>query len=181
MLDHYDGTGYNFPQKRICMFETLSKKLDSIFQGLRRRGKLSASDVDDAMREIRLALLEADVHYSVVKNFVEKVRERAIGSEVSKALNPGQQVVKIVNEELIAMLGEPEKLNLSGPKPWIILLIGLQGSGKTTTAAKLAKQLKNQGERVMLVAADPYRPAAIKQLQSLGEKLDILVYIHKKI
>lgn len=158
------------------MFENLTRKLDQIFQGLRRRGKLSASDVDAAMREIRLALLEADVHYSVVKEFVSRVRERAIGSEVSKALNPGQQVVKIVNEELIAMLGEPEKLDLSGPKPWIILFVGLQGSGKTTTAAKLAKILRNQGERVMLVAADPYRPAAVKQLQALGEKIGVTVF-----
>jgi signal recognition particle subunit SRP54 len=158
------------------MFENLTKKLDLIFQGLRKRGKLSESDVDEAMHEIRLALLEADVHFSLVKEFVAKVRERSIGSEVSKALNPGQQVVKIVNEELIAMLGEPAKLNLSGPKPWIILFVGLQGSGKTTTAAKLAKLLRNQGERVMLVAADPYRPAAIKQLQSLGERIDVPVF-----
>lgn len=158
------------------MFENLTKKLDQIFQNLRRRGKLSAGDVDDAMREIRLALLEADVNYGVVKDFVAKVRERSIGSEVSAALNPGQQVVKIVNEELIKILGEPEKLNLSGPKPRLILLTGLQGSGKTTTAAKLAQNLRDQGERVMLVAADPYRPAAIKQLQTLGEKIGVSVF-----
>jgi signal recognition particle subunit SRP54 len=128
------------------------------------------------MREVRLALLEADVHYKVVKDFVVRVRERAVGHEVSRALNPGQQVVKIVNDELIATLGEPERLNLSGPRPHIIMLVGLQGSGKTTAAGKLARLLRSQGERVLLVAADPYRPAAIRQLQVLGESLDIPVF-----
>lgn len=163
------------------MFENLTKKLDQIFQNLRRRGKLSAADVDEAMREIRLALLEADVNFTVVKDFIAKVRERAVGSEVSAALNPGQQVVKIVNEELIRMLGEPEKLNLSGPKPRLILLVGLQGSGKTTTAAKLAGLLRDQGERVMLVAADPYRPAAVKQLQTLGDSMAVTVYTRENV
>jgi len=143
---------------------------------LRRRGKLSVADVDAAMREVRLALLEADVHYSVVKEFVSRVRERAVGVEVSKALNPGQQVVKIVNEELIATLGEPAPLNLSGPRPRLILLVGLQGSGKTTVAGKLAQLLRSRGERVMLVAGDPYRPAAIQQLQTLGQRLDVPVH-----
>ena len=127
------------------------------------------------MREVRLALLEADVHYSVVKEFVTRVRERAVGAEVSKALNPGQQVVKIVNEELIATLGEPVPLNLRGPQPRLILLVGLQGSGKTTVAGKLAQLLRSRGERVMLVAGDPYRPAAIQQLQILGQRLDVPV------
>ncbi|MBU4225260.1 MAG: signal recognition particle receptor subunit alpha, partial [Chloroflexi bacterium] len=113
------------------MFETLTGRLNQVFDQLRRRGKLSVADVDAAMREVRLALLEADVHYSVVKEFVARVRERAVGAEVSKALNPGQQVVKIVNEELIATLGEPAPLNLSGPRPRLLLLVGLQGSGKT--------------------------------------------------
>ncbi|PIU90246.1 MAG: signal recognition particle protein, partial [Anaerolineae bacterium CG06_land_8_20_14_3_00_57_67] len=126
--------------------------------------------------EVRLALLEADVHYSVVKEFVSRVRERAVGVEVSKALNPGQQVVKIVNEELIATLGEPAPLNLSGPRPRLLLLVGLQGSGKTTVAGKLAQLLRSRGERVMLVAGDPYRPAAIQQLQTLGQRLDVPVH-----
>lgn len=143
---------------------------------MRRRGKLSVADVDAAMREVRLALLEADVHYSVVKEFVSRVRERAVGVEVSKALNPGQQVVKIVNEELIATLGEPAPLNLSGPRPRLLLLVGLQGSGKTTVAGKLAQLLRSRGERVMLVAGDPYRPAAIQQLQTLGQRLDVPVH-----
>ena len=157
------------------MFETLTGRLNQVFDQLRRRGKLSVADVDAAMREVRLALLEADVHYSVVKEFVTRVRERAVGAEVSKALNPGQQVVKIVNEELIATLGEPVPLNLRGPQPRLILLVGLQGSGKTTVAGKLAQLLRSRGERVMLVAGDPYRPAAIQQLQILGQRLDVPV------
>jgi signal recognition particle subunit SRP54 len=128
------------------------------------------------MREVRLALLEADVHYSVVKDFIARVRQRAVGAEVSKALNPAQQVIKIVNEELIATLGEPARLNLSGPKPRLIMMVGLQGSGKTTAAAKLARVLRAQGERVLLVAADPYRPAAIKQLQTLGQQVGVDVF-----
>ena len=157
------------------MFENLTSRLNQIFDGLRRRGKLTEADVDAALREVRLALLEADVHFSVVKTFLAKVRERSIGAEVSKALNPGQQVIKIVNEELIALLGEPAPLNLSGPKPRVILLAGLQGSGKTTVAGKLAKLLRAKGERVMLVAGDPYRPAAVTQLQQLGERVDVTV------
>ena len=116
------------------------------------------------------------MHYSVVKDFVARVRERAVGQEVSKALNPAQQVIKIVNEELIATLGEPERLNLSGPKPRTIMLVGLQGSGKTTAAGKLARMLRSQGERVMLVAADPYRPAAVTQLETLGQSLNVPVF-----
>lgn len=123
-----------------------------------------------------MALLEADVHYSVVKTFVARVRERSIGHEVSKALNPAQQVIKIVNEELIATLGEPARLNLSGERPRVIMMVGLQGSGKTTAAAKLARLLRSQGERVLLVAADPYRPAAVKQLQTLGERVGVPVF-----
>lgn len=123
-----------------------------------------------------MALLEADVHYSVVKGFVARVRERAVGVEVSKALNPAQQVVKIVHDELIKTLGEPARLNLSGPRPRVILLVGLQGSGKTTAAAKLARILRSQGERLMLVAADPYRPAAVKQIQTLGERVHVPVF-----
>ena len=157
------------------MFETLTGRLNQLFDQLRKRGKLSETDVDAAMREVRLALLEADVHFSVVKSFVARVRERAVGAEVSKALNPGQQVIKIVNEELIATLGEPAPLNLSGAKPRVIMLVGLQGSGKTTAAGKLARLLRSKGERVLLVAGDPYRPAAVQQLQQLGERLDVPV------
>jgi len=158
------------------VFENLTDRLNGIFKQLSRRGKLSESDVDAAMREVRLALLEADVHFSVVKDFIARVRERAVGYEVSKALNPAQQVIKIVNEELIATLGEPVRLNLSGPKPRLIMLVGLQGSGKTTAAGKLARLLRSQGERVMLVAADPYRPAAVTQLETLGERLSVPVF-----
>lgn len=158
------------------MFENLTGRLEEIFKQLRRRGKLSEKDVDAALREVRLALLEADVNYAVVKEFIGRVRERAVGAEVSKALNPAQQVIKIVHEELIATLGQAERLNLVGDKPRTMMLVGLQGSGKTTAAAKLARLLRSQGERVMLVAADPYRPAAVKQLQTLGERLDVPVY-----
>lgn len=158
------------------MFENLTDRLNNVFTQLRRHGKLSEADVDVAMREVRLALLEADVHYSVVKDFVKRVKERAIGAEVSRALNPAQQVVKIVNEELINTLGEPARLNLTGPRPRVLMMVGLQGSGKTTAAAKLAKILRSQGERVMLVAADPYRPAAVKQLETLGERVGVPVF-----
>jgi signal recognition particle subunit SRP54 len=163
------------------MFENLTNRLNDVFDGLRRRGKLSEADVDAAMREVRLALLEADVNYGVVKDFVRRVRERSVGYEVSKALNPGQQVVKIVNEELIATLGEPERLNLSGPRPRSVMLVGLQGSGKTTMAGKLARHLRSQGERVLLVAADPYRPAAVRQLETLGESLDVPVFFEEGV
>ena len=158
------------------MFETLTDRLNAVFTELRRHGKLSEKAVEIAMRDVRLALLEADVHISVVKSFIEKIKQRAIGAEVSRALNPAQQVIKIVNEELIATLGEPAPLNLTGPKPRMIMLVGLQGSGKTTTAGKLAKILRSQGERVMLVAADPYRPAAVQQLQTLGANLGVEVF-----
>lgn len=158
------------------MFENLTDRLEEVFKQLRRRGKLSEADVDIALREVRLALLEADVHYSVAKSFIARIRERAIGAEVSKALNPGQQVIKIVNEELIETLGEPARINLTGQKPYVIMMVGLQGSGKTTATAKLAKKLRSQGERVLLVAADPYRPAAIQQLQTLGQRIDVPVF-----
>jgi signal recognition particle subunit SRP54 len=163
------------------MFENLTGRLTQVFNGLRRRGKLSVADVDNAMREVRLALLEADVHYNVVKDFIARVRERAVGAEVSKALNPGQQIIKIVNEELINTLGEPAPLNLSGEKPRILMLVGLQGSGKTTVAGKLAKLLRKRGERVMLVAGDPYRPAAVEQLRILGQDLDVPVFFEEGV
>ncbi len=163
------------------MFENLTERLDGIFQNLRRRGRLNEQDVDVVMREVRLALLEADVHYSVVKDFVARVRARSIGSEVSEALNPAQQVIKIVHDELVATLGEPAPLNLGGAKPWVIMLVGLQGSGKTTGAAKLARMLRAQGERVMMVAGDPYRPAAVKQLQTLGEQVGVTVFAEQGV
>jgi len=158
------------------VFDTLANRLQGIFGQLSNRGKLSEADVDAALREVRLALLEADVNFKVVKDFIKRVRERAVGAEVMKSLTPAQQVIKIVHEELIATLGESAPLNLSGPPPHVIMLVGLQGSGKTTTAAKLALRLRKNGQRPLLVAADTYRPAAIKQLEVLGKQLDIPVH-----
>lgn len=158
------------------MFENLSDKLQDVFKKLSGKGVLTEKDVDIALREVKLALLEADVNYKVVKQFVAQVRERAIGGEVLKSLTPAQQVVKIVNEELVDILGEPGKLDLSGAPPHIIMLIGLQGSGKTTTAAKLALNLRKNGQRPLLVAADTRRPAAVDQLETLGGQLDIPVH-----
>jgi signal recognition particle subunit SRP54 len=158
------------------VFENLSDKLQGVFDRLSVRGKLSEADVDAALREVRLALLEADVNFKVVRDFVKRVRERAVGAEVMKSLTPAQQVIKIVHEELIATLGEPARLDLSGPSPHVIMLVGLQGSGKTTTAAKLASSLRKGGQRPMMVAADTYRPAAIKQLEVLGNQLDVPVH-----
>jgi signal recognition particle subunit SRP54 len=159
------------------MFENLQDKLQGVFSRLSGRGKLSEADVDAALREVRLALLESDVNFKVVKEFVGRVRERAIGAEVMHSLTPAQQVVKIVHEELIATLGAPARLDLDGPTPHVIMLIGLQGSGKTTTAAKLALYLRKSNHRPLLVAADTRRPAAIQQLQVLGRQLDIPVHI----
>ncbi|TET29843.1 MAG: signal recognition particle protein, partial [Anaerolineales bacterium] len=158
------------------MFESLSTKLQAVFKELSRHGKLRPEDIDSALREIRLALLEADVHYQVVKDLLERVKERALGEDVSRSLNPAQQVIRIIHQELVAVLGEPERLRLQGAKPRVILLVGLQGSGKTTTAAKLARKLKGQGERTMLIAADPYRPAAATQLEVLGAEIDVPVF-----
>ncbi|MEZ4659606.1 MAG: signal recognition particle protein [Caldilineaceae bacterium] len=158
------------------MFENLTDKLQNIFDRLGSKGKLSESDVNAAMREVRLALLEADVHFKVVKDFVNRVKERAVGVEVMQSLTPAQQVVKIVNDELVALLGTAESLNLSGPLPHVIMLVGLQGAGKTTMAAKLATRLRKDGQRPLLVAADIYRPAAIQQLEILGSQIDIPVY-----
>jgi len=158
------------------MFEGLSEKLQAVFDRLGRRGVLSEADVDVALREVRLALLEADVNFKVVKDFLARVRVRAIGVEVHKSLTPGQAVVKIVHEELLSTLGEGGKLDLGGPAPRVIMLVGLQGSGKTTTAAKLALRLRAAGQKPLLVAADTYRPAAITQLEQLGKQLSITVY-----
>ena len=158
------------------MFDSLSQSLQVVFRNLGRRGKLREEDIDSALKEIRFALLEADVHYHVVKELLGRVRQQALGEEVSRSLNPAQQVIKILHREFIRILGEPSRLNLSGPIPRIIMLVGLQGSGKTTTAAKLARNLRAQGERVWMVAADPYRPAAAEQLITLGEELGIPVF-----
>lgn len=158
------------------MFESLSQRLQEAFRRLRKRGVLSEADVDEALREIRLALLEADVHYKVVKSFIARVRERAVGAEVSQALSPAQQVIKIVYEELAAILGAPGRLELRGPAPYVIMAVGLQGSGKTTFVAKLARYLKENGHLPLMVAADTYRPAAVTQLEVLGRQLNLPVY-----
>jgi len=158
------------------MFDNLTGKLQEVFKKLSKRGKLTEADVDEALREVRLALLEADVNFKVVKEFIARVRVRAIGAEVSEALNPAQQVIKIVHEELLTTLGEAAPLDLSGSSPHVIMLVGLQGSGKTTTAAKLAVRLRGMGNRPLLVAADTYRPAAVTQLETLGQQLNIPVH-----
>src|SRR6187401_1346649 len=159
------------------MFDTLSDKLQATLGDLRGHGTLSEEDLAKAMREIRLALLEADVNFHVVKEFVHRVRERAVGEEVLKSLTPGQQVVKIVHEELTALMGSGDsRLAFAGRPPTVILLAGLQGSGKTTTAAKLALLLRKEGKQPALVAADLQRPAAIEQLEQLGRQIQIPVY-----
>jgi signal recognition particle subunit SRP54 len=163
----------------MAMFESLSKRLEGVFTSLSGKGKLTEADVNDAMREVRLALLEADVSLKVVRQFVERVKEKAIGTDVMGSLSPAQQVLSIVNDELIDLLGgtgDRSKLDLSGAPPNIIMLVGLQGSGKTTTAAKLGNYLRKQGQRPLLVAADMYRPAAVRQLQTLGKQLSLPVY-----
>jgi signal recognition particle subunit SRP54 len=163
------------------MFDALSDRLNGAFARLRGKGRLTESDVNDALREVRIALLEADVNVAVVKSMLGRVKERAVGTEVTKSLTPGQQVVKIVHEELIVTLGE-EAAPLARPAapPLVILMAGLQGSGKTTTAAKLAKHLKGKGKRPMLVAADLQRPAAIDQLETLGKRIDVPVYVDRR-
>ena len=159
------------------MFDALSDRLDAVFSRLRGSGKLNAEQVDEALREIRLALLEADVNFKVVKTFVSRIKERAVGAEVSAALNPGQQVVKIVHEELVRILGEQSApLDLGSASPAVIMLAGLQGSGKTTAAGKLAKLLRKKGRSPMLVACDLQRPAAVKQLRVLAEQVGVPIY-----
>ncbi|MCI5794417.1 MAG: signal recognition particle protein [Ruminococcus sp.] len=158
-------------------FEGLSEKLNNVFKKLKSHGKLTESDVKEAMREVRLALLEADVSYKVVKGFVKKVTDRAVGEEVLSSLTPAQQVIKIVNEELCALMGNgSSRINLASKPPTVIMMCGLQGSGKTTHAAKLAKLLKKEGHRPLLAACDIYRPAAINQLQVVGQKADVKVF-----
>ena len=159
------------------MFESLGEKLNKAFQRFRNKGKLTEADVKEGMREIKLALLEADVNFKVVKEFVKTVSERAVGSEVLESLLPGQQVVKIVNEELTSLMGGSQsKLTIASNPPTIVMMVGLQGAGKTTHAGKLAGLYKKQGKRPLLVACDIYRPAAIKQLQIIGERLEIPVF-----
>jgi signal recognition particle subunit SRP54 len=161
----------------MAVFAGLAEKLQETFKKLRNKGKLTEADVTEAMREVRLVLLEADVNYKVVKDFVAKVRERAVGQEVLESLTPAQQVIKIVNEELTTLMGGAQsKLVLSPKPPTVVMLVGLQGSGKTTTAGKLANLFRKQGRQPLLVAADVYRPAAIKQLEVLGQQLGIPVY-----
>jgi len=158
------------------VFDNLSDKLQDVFDNLGKKGRLTEADVDKALRQVRLALLEADVNYKVVKDFIARVKARAVGADVMHSLSPAQQVIKIVHEELIQTLGEAAPLILSGSPPHVIMLVGLQGSGKTTTAGKLARRLRKQGRRPLLVAADTYRPAAVKQLEVLGQQLDIPVH-----
>jgi signal recognition particle subunit SRP54 len=159
------------------VFESLANRLQETFNRLRGKGKLTESDVKEAMREVRLALLEADVNFKVVKDFVEKVRERAVGQEVLQSLTPGQHVIKIVNDELTALMGGTQaKLNISPKPPTVIMMVGLQGAGKTTHTGKLARLLQKENKKPLLVACDIYRPAAIKQLQVLGEQLQVPVF-----
>lgn len=159
------------------IFEGLAEKLQNALGNLKKKGKLSEKDVDLAMREVKMALLEADVNFKVVKDFIKVVKERAIGSEVMESLTPGQQVVKIVNEELSALMGGVNsKLTYSPKPPTVIMLVGLQGAGKTTTAAKLGSYLRKQGKNPLLVACDIYRPAAIKQLKVVGQQVGVPVF-----
>ena len=159
------------------MFENLSDKLESVFKKLKGQGKLTEKNIEEGLREVRIALLEADVHFRVVKRFIADVRAKALGQEVLTSLTPGQQVVKVVNEQLTELMGtQHEALNLSGPRPVAVMLVGLQGSGKTTTSGKLAVHLRNQGRKPYLVPADVYRPAAIDQLRKLGTQLSVPVY-----
>jgi signal recognition particle subunit SRP54 len=159
------------------MLESLSDKLNTVFKKLKGHGKLTESNIEEGLKEVRLALLEADVHYRVVKGFIADIKKRSMGQEVMGSLTPGQQVVKIVNEELTNLMGSRNQaLNLSGSTPVPLMLVGLQGSGKTTTAGKLAIFLRKQGRKPYLVPADVYRPAAIDQLQKLGDQIEVPVY-----
>ena len=159
------------------MFDNLSERLNSVFKKLKGEGKLSEKNIEDGLREVRMALLEADAHYKVVKKLIAEIKERAIGQEVLSSLTPGQQVIKIVNDELTALMGsQHEDLNLSGPSPATVMLVGLQGSGKTTSAGKLAVHLRKTGKKPYMVPVDVYRPAAIDQLTKLAGELSVPVY-----
>lgn len=161
------------------MFDTLTLRFESVFAGLRGKGKLSEKDIDKALREVRVALLEADVNVQVVKAFLSRVRERALGEDVARSISPGQQVIKIVHEELVTTLGSETAGLVKTSPPLTILMVGLQGSGKTTSAAKLAKLLRGQGRKPMLVAADLQRPAAIDQLETLGGRIEVPVFAER--
>lgn len=158
------------------MFSSLSKRLQDVFDNLGKGGRVTEQDLKDAMREVRMAMLEADVALPIVKNFINEVRDKALGAEVHRALHPGEQVIKIVHEELIEMLGEPGRLNFYGSKPHVIMMVGLQGSGKTTSSAKLAMHLRKEGRHPFLIAADTYRPAAVDQLVTLAKQVGIDYY-----
>jgi len=161
----------------MALFSSLSEKLQDTFKRLKGKGKLSEADIDAAMREVKMSLLEADVNFKVVKKFIASIKERATGSEVLESLTPGQQVIKIVNEELVNLMGETEaSIEFATKPPTIIMMVGLQGSGKTTSSAKLAKTFKKKGRSPLLAACDIYRPAAIKQLEVLGEQLEVPVF-----
>ena len=161
----------------MAAFSSLGEKLNHVFSKLTKRGKLTELEIKQAMREIRVALLEADVNIKVAKDFIATVSEKAVGQDILKSLNPTQQVIKIVNEELIALMGgQNQKLEVSSKLPTVIMTCGLQGAGKTTLAGKLAVLLKKQGKKPMLVACDVYRPAAIKQLCVVGEKAGVEVF-----
>src|SRR6202140_2979199 len=162
------------------MFEDLSEKLDATFARLRGRGVLSEADIKEGLREVRRVLLEADVNFQLTREFLERVEKKATGVNALTTVSPGQQLVKIVHEELTAMLGERrEGLKLGTVPPSVVMMVGLQGSGKTTTAAKLARKLKAEGRPTRLVAADVYRPAAIDQLETLGQQLDVPVHAER--
>ena len=159
------------------MFETLSQRLDTAFEGLRKGGTVKEADVKAVMREVRMALLEADVALPIVKDFIKDVRGRALGEEVHKALRPSEQVVKIIHEEMVEMLGEAGRLSYSGSvKPHVIMMVGLQGTGKTTNTAKLALRLRGEGKKPLMIAADTYRPAAVQQLVTLAKQINIPYY-----
>src|SRR3974390_3330847 len=161
------------------MFDSLSGKLQNAFRNLRGLGKISEANVGDALREVRLALLEADVNFKVARDFIERVKTKSIGAEVVQSIQPGQQIVKIIHDELVELLGSSNAgLNVSG-NPSCLLMVGLHGSGKTTSSGKLARLLHKQGRQPLLVAADVYRPAAIDQLETLGRQLDMPVHVHR--
>src|SRR6266496_4262257 len=161
------------------MFDSLSGKLQNVFKNLRGLGKISESNVSDSLREVRMALLDADVNFKVARDFIERIKEKAIGQQVIQSIQPGQQIIKIIHDELIELLGSSNAgLALSGDPP-CILLVGLHGSGKTTSSGKLARLLQKQGRAPLLVAADVYRPAAMDQLETLGRTLEIPVFVKR--
>src|SRR5688572_17417769 len=161
------------------MFDTLSSKLQNAFKNLRGLGKISEANVGDSLREVRMALLEADVNFKVARDFIERVKEKSLGQEVIQSIQPGQQIIKIIHDELVDLLGaENVGLNLAG-SPACLMLVGLHGSGKTTSSAKLARLIQRQGRQPLLVAADVYRPAAMDQLETLGKQLEVPVFLKR--